>query len=125
MSEVTIGVVDRLVERFGWLEPLLQEHLADNFGEVLPHLFLGDVTRHLVTRTIQERQANPDEAAAARKEVEEMLDALKQEFTAGDEEVEELITVSFLENLPRNGEPGDALRLRLGPALREQLKRID
>jgi hypothetical protein len=103
MSEATIGVVDRLVERFGWLEPLLREHLADNFGEVLPHLFLGDVTRYLVTRMIHEWQANPDEAAAARNEVDEMLDALEQEFMAGDEEVEDLIAVSFLENLPRKG----------------------
>lgn len=50
MSEVTDRFVDRLVERVDWLTPLVQDRLADNFGEVLPHAFLGEVTRQLVAR---------------------------------------------------------------------------
>lgn len=48
MSEPTIDLIDRLVGKFPRLEPLLREHLADNFGEVLPHLFFGDLTRYVV-----------------------------------------------------------------------------
>lgn len=41
MSEVTIDFVDRLVGRFPNLRPIFYEHLSDNPGEVLPHLFFG------------------------------------------------------------------------------------
>jgi hypothetical protein len=58
------------------------------------------------------------------REVVELLEALERAYSEGDEELEELIAVSFLENLPRVGEPGDAVRRQLGPLLQEQLKRI-
>lgn len=124
MSDATIALVDRLVERLVVLQPMLREHLADNFGEVLPHMFIGDLTRYVVAREIAAGQVNRDLSAAIQGEIDEVLDALEQAYSDGDEEVEELIAVSFLENLPRDGEPGHAIRSRLGPLLGEQLKRI-
>lgn len=116
MSESTIAVVDRLVARFDVLRPTLQEHLADNFGEVLPHLLLGQVTRQLVGLTLD---------ASSSCVLDEILGALEGEFQSGGDEVRELLAVSFLENLPRPPEPGHAIRNRLGPGLSAELARSD
>jgi len=115
MSESTIELVDKLVERLPALQPLLREHLADNFGEVLPHVFFGDLTRYVVAELV--RSDNPGA-------VQPILDELEVAFSAGDELVAELIAVSFLENLPQQGEAGDSIRGLLGPRLRSQLGRI-
>jgi hypothetical protein len=116
MSEKTIAVLDRLVERFDSLKPLLQEHLADNFGEVLPHVLLGELTRHLVNLAPETSRV---------EELQDVLGALETEFAAGDDEVRELLAVSFLENLPRAPEPGHQLRMCLGPALSAELAAMD
>ena len=49
MSTETIDVIDRLVQRHEWLAPLMRDHVADKFGEVLPDILLGEVTRLLVS----------------------------------------------------------------------------
>ena len=122
MSEVTIDLVDRLVRRVPALEPLLREHLADNFGEVLPHLFFGELTRYVVSEL---GGAGDDPRTQERKAaLQTLLDELEEGFANGGEEVAELICVSFLENLPRKGEEGDVVRDLLGPRLKSELKRI-
>lgn len=113
MSESTIDLVDSLVAKFPTLEPVLREHLADNFGEVLPHLFFGDLTRYVVSEFV--RTGGPGR-------VQPMLDELELAFSAGDDEVAELIAVSFLENLPGPGEAGGAVKDLLGPRLRSELE---
>lgn len=124
MSETTIALVDRLVEQFDALRPMLREHLSDNFGEVLPHLFFGDITRYAVSRTIEAQGATVQARKAIQQELDELLHTLEQVYSEGNEELEELISVSFLENLPREAEPGSDIRLRLGPLLRQQLEVI-
>ncbi len=115
MSEATIAVVDRLVEACTTLKPLFDEHLEDNFGEVLPHVFLGEVTRHLVGEAAGD---------AGSRAVETTLRQLEDEFASGTDEVKEFIAVSFLENLPESPAPGLDLRLRLGPSLKAELSRM-
>ncbi len=115
MSEATIDLIDRLVARFPGLKPLLREHLAENFGVVLPHVFMGDLTRHVVSAFTRSRDI---------EHIWALLDELEQSFSRGDEETIELIAVSFLENLPRIGEEGAGVRVLLGPSLRSQLERL-
>ena len=90
------------------LDALHREHLED-YDELLPHVFLGDVTRWLTTGA-------PGPAAAS------VLAVLERHWTAGDEAVRNAIAVSFLENL----EPGDAaVRAALGPGLQAELLAIE
>jgi hypothetical protein len=53
MSESTISFVQDLVRQFQELRNLLKEHQEDNFGELLPHVFLGDVTRYVVSLCLE------------------------------------------------------------------------
>ena len=50
---------------------------------------------------------------------------VEEVFTRGDESVRELITVSFVENLPSTGEVGALMRKLLGPALEEVFQRVN
>ena len=110
MKGAQVALLGALAWRFDELRQRLDEHLEDNDREILPHVLMADYERWA-------------EAALERGEprLQEFLDSLEEAYRAGDPEVEELISVSFLEHLPRSGEPGSKLRELVGPALRRQL----
>ena len=110
-----------LANRFSGLAPVLAEHMQDNFGALLPHVFLGDVTRWVVGLVT----ASKAEAILRnRPELTSILRYLEDSYASGDVELQELISVSFLELLPRPGESGAEIRHMVGPALSAQLKVI-
>lgn len=122
MSELTVDFIGHLVAKVPDLEPLLQEHLSDNFGEVLPHVFFGDITRFVVAEFLRAENAGTAEQASSsplKPLLAELEDAVSQSG-----EVAELVCVSFLENLPRPSEPGGGVRELVGPGLRSELDRI-
>ena len=117
MSASTVAFVGAFVYRFPVLRSLLQEHLDDQDGEVLPHLFIADVERWA-----EAQLECHDEASYAL--VRDVLAFLEAACCTQGDEVEELIAVSFLEHLPRPGKPGAELRSMVGPNLAKQLQRI-
>jgi len=84
------------------LTPILDEHLEDNYQELLPHVLLGDITRWL-------------EAAAGTASAARVLGDLDDGLRNGSDDVRELVIVSFLENL----DDGSPLLALLTPTLRE------
>jgi hypothetical protein len=108
MSGSTIAAIGALIDANRALVPILDEHLRDNEGEVLPHLVMADVIRWLV----EHRSTHEDECRR-------VLDWLEHEFSRGPEEVRDMIAVSGVEMLPDPGEPGAELRALLGPRLRQ------
>lgn len=124
MSQVTEGFIDELVTNFPGMRPVFEEHLSDNFGEVLPHLFFGDLTRYVVARFLTTQSGSGNTPSEAEKEVRSLLAQLEQAYVTRGEELQELIAVSFLENLPRPREEGSGVRNWLGPALTRQLRVI-
>jgi hypothetical protein len=121
MSDSTTAFVKRLAELSPALTALLQEHVTDNFGEILPHLFLGEVTCHVVALVQSPLSEN---SFALRRELNIVLESIESGYASGDADVEELIAASFLENLPTKGEPGAEIRGMIGPELGRQLKRM-
>ncbi len=97
------------------LRALLDEHMAEHRGEVLPHVFMGDVTRWVVSIAADSQRHN---------ELRRILQLLENEFERGDEPVRELISVSFLENLPLGGKPRSDIVQALGPNLAGELNRM-
>jgi len=117
----TESFVRTLGELFPSLKPLLEEHLADNFGELLPHVFFGNFVTWILTMFASARLAP---GSSSRRELAEVLQLLEETYSGGDDELQELLSVSFLESLPRLGEEGSGIREWLGPSLTKQLQII-
>jgi hypothetical protein len=96
------------------LMPLLAEHLDDQQGELLPHLLLADISRWFLK--------NPTGS-----EAQAFVHWLESEFARGHSDVQELVSVSFLEMLPQPWEdtdPAHAVDDLLGPRLTGELERL-
>jgi hypothetical protein len=96
----------RLVAATPELAPVLEEHLADQEGELLAYLLMGDVAKWL------DGQSRKDPQRAS-----QVLDWLEHEFAAGDFDVRNLIDVGIIEMLPAMPEGAPVLDM-LGPELR-------
>lgn len=112
--------IEWLVGRHADLAPILDEHLADN-GELLPHVFFGDVTRH--ASAMARAGTNTDAVDGLLGDLDDSLSLAKD-----DDQVDNLIGVSFVENA--QGIPGDAeeelrRRLRMYPNLARALSRYE
>lgn len=121
MSERAASFVRAMVACFPGLSALLEEHVKDNLGELLPHVFFGDVARYILSLLL----AASGGGLPPRRELRDILAYLEEAYAGGDEEVRELIAVSFLENLPRPGESSAEIREMLGPNLRRQLNLVE
>ena len=122
MSDERIDFVERLVSLFPYLSALLLEHKSDNFGEILLHLFIADLARKATDMYVALRSKSSDDRDQLETSLRNLLAFLETSYRSNDTEVRELLSASFLENLPRQGE-GEGWRIRqwLGPKMREQL----
>jgi hypothetical protein len=109
VSAETVAFVGALVHAHPTLLPTLQEHLDDLDGEVLPHLLMADIERWAEREVEAGRSDATSDLAAVLGAIEL---AFKEFF---ESEVGELISVSFLEHLPRPKAPGSVLRDLVGP----------
>lgn len=114
MSTKSETMIDQLLRAVPELSATYREHLDDN-DELLPHVFLGDVTRFVIGHV-----ADSSDAAMLQK----LLDELELEYRAGDEEIRELIGASFLENLIGENAALKCLTPMMGPCLREAAQTI-
>ncbi len=89
------------------LLPALTEH-AEYYEDVLPHVFFGDVTRYAV-----EILASEETDVLAR-----LLSCLERGLASGDQDVDNLICVSFVENMQDSFPTLDAMRQHAGPLLK-------
>lgn len=110
MRSAQVAFLGSLAWRYLALRRRLDEHLDDNEGEILPHVLMADYERWA------EEALRSDDPLLT-----DLLDELETAYRTGGREVEELISVSFLEGLPRPGQPGAELRELVGPSLRKQL----
>ena len=98
-------LITRLFGRFPELSPMLEEHLADQDGELLPYLVLADVARWAQRSFAEEPQA-----------VGGLVDWLEEEFARAEPAEKDLIGLGFVEVIPYRPE-GAPLLARLGPEL--------
>jgi hypothetical protein len=111
VPESTVRFLDRMVEAVPPLRERLREHLA-KYQWALPHTFMDDVT----AEAIRLHKAGQSDA------IRPLLEFLEAEFGV-DEFVDNLIALSFVEALPKPGEPGADMENLLGPKLRGELER--
>ena len=92
------------------------EHIAAN-DELLPHVLFGDLVRFLSSEVELHGPESPTLKQAMR--------LLEQGMANGDTRVQELVAVSFLENLERDDASFSAIRALFGPALAAQYEYYD
>lgn len=110
------NVVHALVRAVPELEELLSVHRAD-YGEVLPHVFFGDVTRFLVERAIG-RSTHEDVLVRA-------LEMLERASASTDSRVAELVHASICENLEDSSPEYSTIRALLGPRMMATMSQIE
>lgn len=111
MTITTDNFVSELLKQVPELRPAMDKHVSEN-DEILPHVFFGDVARFALQEAFMRR------SDALRR----LLNDLELAMTCGNDEVQNVIAVSFLENLGPPGESFDQIRLLLGPCLSRELK---
>ena len=115
MSTEEMQFVKDIAEAIPDVRSILREHLEDQYGELLPHVFMGDLTRWVLRLLAS---AGPRD-----QRLQAVLGLMERGWGSSDA-VRELIGVSFLENLPRPGEAQSEIRNMLRPRLREELDKI-
>lgn len=96
------------------LNTVYDEHVADN-DMLLPHVFMGDVTRFVV-----------DQASGVRNlsVVQRILDYFETELRSGSTESIELIRASFVENLIGEAMAVDTIKALMGTQLCKEVESI-
>lgn len=102
--------IEDLVSLAPELRTLVEIHRFDNDGELLPYVFLNEVVAWLIDLYLAEG-ANEE----IQHFIQQLMVFMEAAFVQGDDATQELIAVSFIENLPSTGEPAAALRRFLGP----------
>jgi hypothetical protein len=100
------------------LRARLEQHLTD-YDELLPHVFMGDVSRYAI-ELYHEFSAG---AIDARDALDSLFAITEVAASHGDEDVEELISVSFLENIAAELADHQEFRSFLGPYSAESSSR--
>jgi hypothetical protein len=102
-----------------------QEHEAENDGETLPYvLFGGTLVMFIVHVNIQSTQDH-SEAIHADDVLKRIFEFIEACASSGDEQVETLIQVGFMESLYLAGDTYPALVSHLGPASRKSLRQME
>jgi hypothetical protein len=104
---------------------VVAEHV-NYYGELLPHLVFGDLTRWIIDAYRRSRGggSGSQEAATMLKRILEVLEwAYASNSTHAS--VRDTIGASFLENLHQAGADYDGLKSMLGSSLRRQLDLSD
>ncbi len=109
------------MKRLPFLKPLLDEHHS-SYGEILAHLFFGELTDYALL--LEERAEGGDTHGAAN--LTALLEELEARYKTPSQEIRDLISDSFLEDLLwRPEDRGWRIRDRLGPSLRERLAEVE
>ena len=115
--------VKELIKEVPELHSLLTQHLSEN-DELFPHVFFGDLTRLIIDlhrKAQKENRGSDDSKFLLRK----ILHKLEEGMGSNDEEVQELIATSFLENLYPYDDSYESLKSLFGPSLLRELKNFE
>ena len=106
-----LSFIKLLLENVPELKSVYDEHI-DDYDEFLEHVLMGDVTRFAEVLY----KNDPNSECLVR-----LLSFLDKAFLTKDKKLQELISVSFLENLSRDDECYFGIRQLLSDVLRQKL----
>jgi hypothetical protein len=111
--------IDNLLIKVPELQPLYNEHMLD-YDSMLPHVFMGDLTRFVVT--LHKDILVEGWRRRKKKMLALILEELEQALVLGNHDLQELICVSFIENLDPLDKDYKALELLFGKELLKQVR---
>jgi hypothetical protein len=111
--------ISSLVNSVPELELLMADHVAA-FDELLPHVFMGDVSRFVLTKWHAKAHGS-DDAAAVLKAVFTRLEIAS---SSNSDQVDELIGVSFVENLLPDANGLECLQTFVSPEMHERYREM-
>ena len=106
--------VGQLITTSPELSEVHRQHLADQ-DELLPHVLMGAITRLVIERAVSREPVDW---------LAKLLQRLEDGLTSGNEEIAELIAVSFVENLCGENTTIETIHPMMGAALRREVKAI-
>jgi hypothetical protein len=116
-------MIHELLRAVPEFQQVFDEHVNFN-GELLTHLLFGDLTRWVID-LYRKSQSGGHGAPQTEEILIRTLDFLEDRCTnAGEVGVQNIITVSFLENLHQAGPDYEGIKNRLGPNLRKVLAEV-
>jgi hypothetical protein len=103
-----------LLDNVPELKPMYDGHIYDN-GELLPHVFFGEVTRYVVqhVRVGETGRSQP---------VGRILAFLEESMSSCDGQIRELVSASFAENLLGENDVIATLKGIVGPSLAKEIE---
>ena len=109
-----------LVVKYDFLKSIYKEHIKD-YDELLPHVFMGDLTRKVMYLDSLIR-SNKDSSAVVLV-LKDLMSDLENGLNTGSDEIKELINVSFIENLS-DYEYREHIKIYFGKALLNEYKKV-
>jgi hypothetical protein len=106
--------IQRLLSVAPELQPLYDEHIRSNH-ELLSYVFMGDVTRYVISET---------SGKAANESTEKILDFFENELASGEQSSNSLIFLGFCENLFGEEQALASLRPQMGRRLANAMKAV-
>jgi len=110
MTPSAVTLVQQLVAAVPAFEETYENHVS-NYDEVLPTMFMEEVRQSAVASF---------EGAADEPDWRSTLAFLEEQFALGDEDVQNVIFLSFIYPLPFADEPGHGIVAHLGPTMAER-----
>ena len=107
--------IEELLRLLPQLKSIYNEHLADNDDTLLPHVFMGDVTRFVIAETKKSKR---------RDILQRLFVHLEEGLKGGPKEVKELIVVSFVENLTGETAVLKTIKPLMRPLLKKEIEAI-
>jgi len=111
--------ISGIIEAVPELRPMLDRHVTENFGELLPHVLVADIEGWAEREAAAGRTGEWDPLIRLLAYFEKVY-AENQEALSNDPPAN-VIAVSFIEGIPSDGQAGAEIRDLLGPTLRDAL----
>ena len=113
MNNPIADFVDQLTSISRELTEVRRQHFADQ-GELLPHVLMGEITR-LVIKNVGREQVDW---------LPKLLQQLEVGLESGNDDIAELVGVSFVENLVGENAAIQTLLPGMGDALRREVRSV-
>lgn len=116
MKNNQINLIQKVTSKFPFLECVLQEHIRA-YDEIIPHVFFGELTRFIVN------MAKTSKLTGNFNNLDNILKYLEEVYKSKEQDLRNLIEVSFIENLDINDQSYKIIFEHTGGLIKNAMKK--